>query len=169
MEFRRANITEVDYILGIIEEGQEFFRREGIPQWMNGYPNKDTISEDINKGYSYVLVDDGEIVGTTALIYGVEPTYEKIYEGEWLTDAKDYAILHRVAVRSSKKGKGLARRIVEAVEEDSRIKGIRSIRIDTHRKNISMQNMVKKAGFTYCGIIYLDDGAERIAFEKELE
>ena len=32
-----------------------------------------------------------------------------------------------------------------------------------------MQRMQAKNGFEYCGIIYLEDGAERIAFEKLVE
>ena len=40
---------------------------------------------------------------------------------------------------------------------------------DTHRDNQSMQRMQAKNGFEYCGVIYLEDGAERIAFEKIVE
>ena len=29
-----------------------------------------------------------------------------------------------------------------------------------------MQRLLEKSGFKYCGIIYLEDGNERIAFEK---
>lgn len=29
-----------------------------------------------------------------------------------------------------------------------------------------MQNMLKKNGFTYCGRIYVEDGGERLAFQK---
>ncbi|HBN29292.1 MAG TPA: GNAT family N-acetyltransferase, partial [Clostridiaceae bacterium] len=47
-------------------------------------------------------------------------------------------------------------------------KGVHSIKIDTHRENKSMQRLLKKNGFEYCGIIYLKDKSERIAFEKTL-
>lgn len=40
-----------------------------------------------------------------------------------------------------------------------------TIRIDTHRDNQPMQNAIRKAGFTYCGIIYCWDGSERLAFQ----
>ena len=40
------------------------------------------------------------------------------------------------------------------------------LRIDTHEKNLVMQNLVKKTGFSYCGIIYVDDGTKRLAYEK---
>ena len=41
-----------------------------------------------------------------------------------------------------------------------------SIKIDTHKDNISMQKLLEKNDFKYCGIIYLEDGSQRIAFEK---
>ena len=31
-----------------------------------------------------------------------------------------------------------------------------------------MQHLLDKNGFTYCGIIYLDDGTERLAYQKQL-
>ncbi len=41
-----------------------------------------------------------------------------------------------------------------------------NIRIDTHRDNHIMQHCLSKAGFTYCGIILLLDGDERLAYQK---
>ena len=43
---------------------------------------------------------------------------------------------------------------------------MKSIKVDTHKDNISMQKLLRKNDFKYCGIIYLEDGSERIAFEK---
>lgn len=39
-----------------------------------------------------------------------------------------------------------------------------NVRIDTHEKNTTMQHQVEKNGFTRCGIIYLENGAPRIAY-----
>ena len=35
---------------------------------------------------------------------------------------------------------------------------VNNIKIDTHKDNISMQKLLEKNGFKYCGIIYLEDG-----------
>jgi hypothetical protein len=40
-----------------------------------------------------------------------------------------------------------------------------NIRIDTHGDNHIMQHVIKKYGFTYCGIIYLASGDERLAYQ----
>ena len=41
-----------------------------------------------------------------------------------------------------------------------------NIRIDTHRDNKIMQHNLLKHGFTYCGIIYLLSGDERLVYQK---
>ena len=43
-----------------------------------------------------------------------------------------------------------------------------NIRIDTHRDNRIMQHNILKEGFAYCGIIYLENGDERLAYQKLL-
>ena len=40
------------------------------------------------------------------------------------------------------------------------------IRIDTHEDNVVMQNLLKKLGFKFCGIIHLKNGDKRLAYEK---
>ena len=37
--------------------------------------------------------------------------------------------------------------------------------IDTHEKNKTMQHVVEKLGFKRCGIIYIEDGTPRIAYQ----
>ncbi|WP_294378124.1 hypothetical protein [uncultured Clostridium sp.] len=61
---------------------------------------------------------------------------------------------------------GLSHKILEYAENICLENNIHSIRIDTHEENIPMQNLLKRNQYKYCGIIYLDDGAKRIAFEK---
>ena len=103
-----------------------------------------------------------------AFILGEEPTYTHIYEGNWKTNGLRYATLHRVAVLEERKGNGIAGNMLHEAEALCRFCNMNSIRIDTHRENLSMQRMMQKNGFVYCGIIYLEDGAERLAYEKPL-
>lgn len=58
--------------------------------------------------------------------------------------------------------------MIAYAESLCRNRKIKSIKVDTHRDNLSMQALLKKNNFKYCGIIFLEDGAERIAFEKVL-
>lgn len=168
MTFRKSRTEDIPAMMGIIRQAQEYMKSQGIDQWQNGYPNEAVFLEDIEKGYSYVCEEAGKVIGTIAVIFDGEPTYDRIYEGAWLTTDEPYAAIHRIAVDNALKGRGVAGQMIREVEQMCRDKGVRSIKNDTHRDNLSMQNMQKKNGFIYCGVIYLSDGAERIACEKVL-
>ena len=44
-----------------------------------------------------------------------------------------------------------------------------NLRADTHRINLPMQGCLAKNCFHQCGIIYLADGGERLAYHKTKE
>lgn len=165
MELRKAFKSDANSIMNIIKQAQDYFKEQEIDQWQDNYPNYETVCNDITNNYGYVLLKDNIIVGTAAVSFDGEKTYEHIYDGEWISDG-EYVVIHRIAIDSKYKGKGLASLILENVEKICLEKNVHSIKIDTHRENLAMQKLLKKNGFKYCGIIYLEDGSERIAFEK---
>ena len=69
MEILKAKISDIDEIMDIIKVAQEDFKNKGIDQWQNNYPNADIIKEDIENNNSYVLKEEGKIIGTTALFF----------------------------------------------------------------------------------------------------
>lgn len=167
MEFRKAVKSDIDSIMNIIKQAQDYFKKEGIDQWQDGYPDVETISNDIAEGNSYVLLKDNNIVVTAAVSFDGESTYDSIYEGEWISN-NEYAVIHRIAVDNNYKGLGLSSQIIKSVEELCLSKDVHSIKVDTEHENISMQKLLKKNKFQYCGIIHLEDGSERVAFEKTI-
>ncbi|MGN0335221.1 MAG: GNAT family N-acetyltransferase [Lachnospiraceae bacterium] len=169
MKFRKTKAEDIPGIMRIIHQAQEYMKEQGIDQWQDGYPNEESFEYDIAHDYSYVMEENGKIIGTMAVIFDGEPTYDQIYEGAWKTTGRPYAAVHRVAVDAECKGRGIAGAMLKEVEKLCRERGVYSIKNDTHRDNLSMQRMQAKNGFEYCGIIYLEDGAERIASEKVLQ
>lgn len=168
MIFRQSVESDIPGIMDIIHQAQAYFKEQGIDQWQNGYPNREVILNDIKNHYGYVLLNDDRIVGTVSVSFDGEKTYESIYHGNWISH-QEYAVIHRLAVDSNFKGTGLSSIMLKHIEEMCLQKGVHSIKLDTHKDNHSMQKLVKKNGFQYCGIIYLQDQSERIAFEKILE
>lgn len=168
MDIRKSKVEDIPEILNILEEAKKYLKDNDVEQWQNGYPNEDIILEDIKKGESYISLEDNRIVGTFALSYRGEETYSKIFEGSWLSEGQ-YGVIHRIAVSGKSMGKGLASRILSEIENLCILKGFYSIKIDTHIDNKSMQGLLKKNQYDYCGLIYLSDGAPRIAFEKLLK
>lgn len=162
---RKTNIEDIPSVMHIIHDAQTYFKENGIPQWQNGYPDENQIINDIKEDGSYVLEEDNQIIGTFFLTFKEEASYKKIYDGEWLND-EPYAAIHRIAIDSSLKGKGIASKLFAYGESIALSKGINTIRIDTHEYNLSMQNALKKNGFIRCGNIFLSDYSPRIGFQK---
>ena len=165
MKFRKTTIEDINNVMKIINEAKEYFRKNRIDQWQNGYPNSDTIYDDIKNNSSYVLESGNKILATAMVSLEEDKTYKNIYNGDWLNSG-DYAVIHRIAVSEKAKGNGIASDIIKEVENLCKENRVNSIKIDTHKDNISMQKLLEKNDFKYCGIIYLEDGSERIAFEK---
>lgn len=163
--FRKSEFKDVERIMDIIRQAQVYLKSQGIDQWQNGYPNEEAIENDIRNEISYVLEEDGNIIATSAISFDGEPTYDEIKQGQWLSDY-EFAVIHRIAVDNDYKGLGVAGKLIKATEELCSKRDVRSIRIDTHKDNLAMQSSIKKNGFKYCGIIFVCDGSERIAFEK---
>ena len=165
MNFRKSTKSDVSKIMEIVKQAQEYFKKNNIDQWQNNYPNDEVINNDINNGESYVMLDGDDIVATTVISFAKEKSYENILDGKWITNG-DYGVIHRIAVENAHKGKGLSHKIIKYAEEVCKQNNIHSIKVDTHEDNILMQSLLKKNGFEYCGIVYLEDGGKRVAFEK---
>ncbi len=158
MKIELAKKTDLDKLLEIYREAREFMKNSGNKtQWGDNKPSKETLERDIENKNLYKVVDFDEIVGAFALIYGEDKTYLEI-DGKWLND-EPYATLHRVA--SSGKARGIMSEIIKFSEEK-----YENLRIDTHKNNHKMLDKIRENGFTYCGVIKIDDGSPREAFQK---
>lgn len=159
---RKAVPTDVVSILQVMEAAKGIMRSSGnMHQWTEGYPSESVIIGDIEKGGGYVIEDDGEVIAYFAFLPSPEPTYNKIYEGEWLDNEQPYHVVHRIASYPH------VHHIFQDIM-DFCFSHDKNIRIDTHRDNTIMQHCAVKHGFTYCGIIYLANGDERLAYQKNI-
>lgn len=165
MEFRRSKKEDIHKIMYIIKEAKEYLKENNIDQWQDGYPTEGTILDDIKSNESYIAVENDVVIGTVAISFRGEKTYEKIYEGSWLSK-EAYVVIHRIAVTRELKGRGIACNIIKEIEKIALKNNMYSIKIDTHEENNVMQNLLVKNNFKYCGVIYLIDKSKRIAFEK---
>lgn len=147
-------------IMNVMAAAKQIMRQNGnMHQWVEGYPSEAVISADMDRAGGFVVEDDGEVVGYFAFLPSPEPTYARIFEGEWLDD-EPYHVVHRIA--SYPQVHGVFSSIMDfCFSHDS------NIRIDTHRANTIMQHNMKKHGFSYCGIIYLVSGDERLAYQRQ--
>ena len=157
---REARPTDMTEIMKVMDAAKKIMRQSGnMHQWIDGYPSEAVISADMERNGGFVIVEDDKIVGYFAFLASPEPTYARIYEGKWLDDERPYHVVHRIASYPDTHG------IFSCIMDFCFSKDT-NIRIDTHRDNIIMQHNILKHDFTYCGIIYLASGDERLAYQK---
>lgn len=155
---RLAKEEEIGRILEIYDSAKLYMIKTGNPtQWNGSYPDGETLEEDIKRRQLFVMEEDGRIYGCFALIGGEDPTYKVIEGGSWRSDTP-YGTIHRIASDGSRRGVfgeciGFARETYD------------HLRVDTHKDNLPMQNVILGGGFTYQGIIYIEDGTPRLAYE----
>lgn len=160
MKIRKTTPDELGLLMKMYENARAFMAKNGNPsQWGNNYPDPSIIAADIASGCSYVCEEDNQIIAT--FYYKKEPdsTYSQIHDGHWLNPLP-YGVVHRIVSTGSVKGTA-AFCLKWAFSQCGNLK------IDTHRDNKIMQHLLEKIGFKYCGIIYTDDGTERMAYQKE--
>ena len=159
--FRKAEEYDLPELLEVYEQARAFMRENGNPsQWAEGgYPPRELIEEDVKLGRLTVLVRGGRVVGAFVLAEGEEPTY-RVIEGDWGSE-RPYLTLHRIASLTDEHGVGSA--IIGRSAELAKERGL-DLRIDTHEANSPMLHVIKKHGFSYCGVIYVRGGSKRLAF-----
>lgn len=165
MQLRKANLSEIPVIWKILQQAIEQRRIDGSQQWQDGYPNPETISNDIHNGYGFVLIDNETIIAYAAIIFEPEPAYEEIV-GKWLTD-DEYVVIHRVAVSNAVKGKGIATQLFQLIEHLATENKVYSIKVDTNFDNVPMLKIMDRLDYTYCGEVFFRGSARR-AYEKIL-
>lgn len=159
MIIRQATFDDFPQISSIYSNARIFMREHGnSDQWGQSYPPASLTQSDIENASLYVACENDCILCVFYFAVENDPTYAHIENGNWQNDFP-YGVVHRIA--SSHKVKGVARFCLNwAFEQCGNLK------IDTHRNNIPMQNLLKSLNFKYCGVIHLENGDERIAFQK---
>lgn len=164
---RKATLTDLSDIMEIISSARQLLHEKKIPQWQNNSgPSKEQLTQDIALKQCYVLVVDEKVVGLGIISTAKEETYDLLNSGQWTGSKGEYVVIHRLALAAAYQGQGLALTLMNFLLTAARLDDYLDIRIDTHPKNIAMQQLIKKAGFQYQGDISLPipDG-ERFAYQ----
>lgn len=158
---RLAEKKDLNIIQDIFNKAKIFMRNDGnMHQWNGNYPSDEILLNDISNNNLYVCYSEDLIYAVFYFYIGVDETYNYI-EGSWPNN-EEYGTIHRIA------SNGLRRGVFEEVVEFAKSK-ISNIRIDTHEDNKFMREKLEKNNFKFCGIIYINDGSPRRAYQYIVE
>ena len=162
MTIRPSTYADINALLAIFAHARQQMAADGNPtQWADGYPSHQQLVEDIQRGVSFVVEEDGQPCATFVFILGEDPTYQIIEDGAWLDNIHPYGTIHRIASNGQQRG-------VFCSVLDWCTAHCSNIRIDTHQHNQRMIHLIENAGFSRCGIIYTRDHSPRVAYQRLL-
>jgi len=161
MTIRKTTTADIPAIMKIYADARQMMSDTGnSTQWTNGHPIQPIIEADIAGGLSYVCVSGDKILAVFYFEIAPEPSYAKI-DGAWVND-EIYGVVHRIARAQDEAAKGAGAFCLEWCFAKHP-----NVRIDTHKNNTPMIELLKKLGYIYCGIIKLiETGDDRMAFQK---
>lgn len=159
LEITKGSYADIPQVLALFDTARKFMRANGNQtQWNGVYPAGEDVISDIENNCLYMVRQNGQTCGTFAFVIGEDPSYAYIEDGAWLSDAP-YGTIHRIA--SDGKAHGIFDAAIAYCE-----KILPHMRIDTHADNLVMNHAALKNGFRRCGIVYMEDGSPRTAYEK---
>lgn len=137
---------------------------QGIPQWDEIYPNRDTFASDIGEGTLYGLTEDGALAGIIVLSEFQDVEYGAV---DWQLKDDRPLVIHRLCVDPLFQGTGLARVLMNFAEDYARGHGYRSVRLDAFTQNPVSIALYRSLRFTERGFVQFRKGRV-ICFEKIL-
>ena len=172
LSYRLGTPEDMNDILRIVDDARASLKKHKVDQWQGEYPAAEHFLPDMERGECYVVLHGDEIAAFFTLSTLEEECYNYITDGKWTPDLP-YCTLHRIAVAAEYRGGEMANFVIDCVEEQTRKYGLRAIRVDTHKKNKAMQNLLRDRGFRYRGNVIVESepghDPNRQALEKILK
>ena len=169
LQCRRATAADLPAILEIVRQARNSLKKFRVDQWQGEYPSEAVFTADIAREVCYVLTHRSEVAAFFVLTDGPEPDYDRITDGKWHSEMP-YCVLHRNAVKSDYRGTGASKALIEAVETLAAERGAKAVRVDPHRKNKPMKDLLARCGYRYAGNVLVESepghDPRRQAFEK---
>ncbi|HIV56140.1 MAG TPA: hypothetical protein H9898_10235 [Candidatus Anaerobiospirillum stercoravium] len=158
MHIRRTQERDLPAIAQIFALGIERQHREGnYSQWRADYPTVNDVTQDIQHGTGWVCVadDDHTVLGTWAL-GTYEAVYDQLKSGRWSVN-RPYHVIHRLGTMPGHGAGTFIMRYLQAHYD--------YLRVDTFEQNASMIALLKKTGFTPCGVAYYEGFGDMLTFD----
>ncbi len=148
MNYRIGTMRDLDAICQLIKDAVEEMERQGIHQWDEVYPARMDFEEDIRKNSLYLAYEGNEMVALYVISGECEDAYQN---GAWRCKDEDAYILHRFCVSPKVQNIGIGKKVLMHIEEQVKLMGYRSIRLDTYTENPFAQSLYRHNGYVPVG------------------
>lgn len=162
--FRKALMEDLPEILVLYKAVVENMISSGINQWSDEYPNKEVLTEDIEKGELILALSDKRIVSAFVMNEFADEDY---YKADWQYPHLRWCVVHRLCVSPVCHRQGIATLVMNYVEGTAKLQGYEAIHLDTFSGNPKALSLYHKLGFVDVGEAYWARG-RFIIMEKKL-
>lgn len=157
------DITDLSQTLEVLEEVKQYMFSQGIDQWDESYPNKDIISNDIQKKQAYIYTENEQILAYMVLNEEYDIEYDDL---NWNTPTP-FIVIHRLFVKPTAQGKGISSQMIQYAEEYAKTNMYACIRFDAYSLNNTANAVYLKKGYTLVGTVQFRKGVFN-CYEKAL-
>jgi len=139
----QAQPTDIDAVLGLLEDAACWLVSRGIDQWRPGSFDRHDFAARIERGEVYLALSGDQPAGMLTL----QPSDPLFWP-----DAPDAALyLHKLVVHRAYAGQGLGHRLLQWAERTTAAAGKTYLRLDCMAESAAMRAYYEGAGFSYRG------------------
>ena len=154
---RAGNISDIDSILNITKSCAAHLVQNGIYQWNEHYPDKNSFVNDAENMELYVYIENEKVIACISLCNKMDEVYFPL---NWKTRNYNNLYVHRLAVHPDFQKKGVGKALMDFAEKYARKKECKSIRLDTFSVNKRNLKFYESRGY---------ERLEKIYFPKQSE
>lgn len=149
-----ASAEDAEQVGNIYDAVNDYFERHEnycYPNWQKGkYPVRKDAQRAVENRTLYVLKAETGIAGAVIIDHSQHPEYKKI---TWTLQVPADCVMtiHTVVVDPDYRGRGFGEKLVRFGIDFCKNSGAKTIRLDTHYKNIPARRLYEKCGFISLG------------------
>ena len=151
MKIIKGQKQDIPDIMDVIFSCTKHMASQGINQWNEFYPTADIIENDIKKEYGYVIKDNGRCIAYVAINEEQSPEYCQV---KWLSDGRNVLVIHRLCVHPEYQGKGVAKKMLNFIEDLAAENNYSCIRLDAYSGNERAIRLYENFGYKKAGQVH---------------
>jgi ribosomal protein S18 acetylase RimI-like enzyme len=166
MAIEPAKISDLERIFTIYQRCAAKLNAEGIRQWLEHYPSRTLLQEDIYAGEMFKYVTDSKITAVIVLTEKQEKAYEAV---KWRHRDGKVIVAKRLAVDPEFQMRGIASGLMVFAEDYAAKNGYASIRLEAYCGHTVALNFYRNRNYQEVGEVHFP-GRELPfkCFEKKL-
>lgn len=166
MKILKATPKDLVEVLFLLKECVSDLNSNGLKHWNNAYPGADAMIKAIEEGSLFLFKELGILKGMVTVNEEAPEEYNNI---EWQSNAEKILYIKNLAIHPNWQGKGIAKKLVETVEEYAKDKSYKALRVDIYSGIGAAEKLCEDLGFNKTGEFHTNfQATPYFAYEKGL-